>query len=92
MYVLNKQPPNMQIWLSSPMSGPKRYDWVVIGESMHEKEGAGHGSWVYLRDGSSLASLLKKELGIDVESEDFAAESVGVHDKGGQHDQSYGKT
>lgn len=27
-YVLNKQPPNKQIWLSSPKSGPKRYDYV----------------------------------------------------------------
>ncbi|KAI4115843.1 MAG: hypothetical protein LQ345_003640 [Seirophora villosa] len=27
-YVLNKQPPNKQIWLSSPISGPKRYDYV----------------------------------------------------------------
>ncbi|KAL8678818.1 MAG: hypothetical protein Q9186_004842 [Xanthomendoza sp. 1 TL-2023] len=29
-YVLNKQPPNKQIWLSSPISGPKRYDYVLI--------------------------------------------------------------
>lgn len=26
-YVLNKQPPNQQIWLSSPFSGPRRFDW-----------------------------------------------------------------
>lgn len=25
-YVLNKQTPNKQIWLSSPVSGPYRYD------------------------------------------------------------------
>ncbi|CAI5441089.1 unnamed protein product [Caenorhabditis angaria] len=25
-YVINKQSPNKQIWLSSPISGPKRYD------------------------------------------------------------------
>lgn len=24
-YVINKQPPNKQIWLSSPVSGPDRY-------------------------------------------------------------------
>ena len=65
-YVLNKQPPNKQIWLSSPISGPKRYDWVVTGESMHQKEGSGTGEWVYLRDGSSLSSLLRKEIGIEV--------------------------
>jgi len=26
-YVLNKQSPNRQIWLSSPISGPKRYNF-----------------------------------------------------------------
>ena len=25
--VLNKQPPNQQIWLSSPFSGPRRFEW-----------------------------------------------------------------
>ncbi|CAK3896878.1 Frataxin, mitochondrial [Lecanosticta acicola] len=63
-YVLNKQPPNKQIWISSPISGPKRYDWVLSGESMHQKEGSGNGEWVYLRDGTDLTSLLHKELGI----------------------------
>ncbi|KZT58454.1 Frataxin [Calocera cornea HHB12733] len=28
-YVINKQPPNQQIWLSSPYSGPKRYDYSL---------------------------------------------------------------
>jgi frataxin len=32
-YVLNKQPPNKQIWLSSPISGPKRFDWTVQGKA-----------------------------------------------------------
>lgn len=32
-YVLNKQPPNKQVWLSSPVSGPKRYDWVATAEA-----------------------------------------------------------
>ncbi len=26
-YVINKQTPNRQIWMSSPLSGPVRYDW-----------------------------------------------------------------
>ena len=34
---------------------------------MHQKEGSGSGDWVYLRDGTSLTQLLKKELGIDVD-------------------------
>ncbi|KAL2424382.1 hypothetical protein ABEF95_009423 [Exophiala dermatitidis] len=77
-YVINKQPPNKQIWLSSPISGPKRYDWVALGPGQHEKEdstveagdnGAG-GRWVYLRDGSSLSELLKKELGVEITKHD----------------------
>lgn len=46
-YVLNKQGPNKQIWLSSPVSGPKRYDF--IGEQ-----------WVY--KGQTLTSLVTNEL------------------------------
>jgi len=68
--VLNKQPPNKQIWLSSPISGPKRFDWVVAQESMNFKEGSGQGDWVYLRDGSSLTDIIRKELGVDVGVDD----------------------
>ncbi|XP_040897289.1 frataxin, mitochondrial [Toxotes jaculatrix] len=50
-YVINKQTPNRQIWLSSPTSGPKRYDWT--GEN-----------WVYTHDGFSLHQLLSKEFSI----------------------------
>ncbi|KAL7391446.1 hypothetical protein ABVT39_009306 [Epinephelus coioides] len=50
-YVINKQTPNRQIWLSSPTSGPKRYDWT--GER-----------WVYTHDGMSLHQLLSKEFSI----------------------------
>uniref|UniRef100_A0A673V2G1 Frataxin, mitochondrial n=1 Tax=Suricata suricatta TaxID=37032 RepID=A0A673V2G1_SURSU len=48
-YVINKQTPYKQIWLSSPFSGPKCYDWT--GES-----------WVYVHDGVSLNELLATEL------------------------------
>ncbi|ERF70510.1 hypothetical protein EPUS_07367 [Endocarpon pusillum Z07020] len=74
-YVLNKQPPNRQIWISSPMSGPKRYDWVWMqGEGQDQKEGTGMdvegdlrgGQWVYLRDGATLSDLLKKELDVQM--------------------------
>jgi len=51
-YVINKQPPNKQIWLSSPTSGPKRYDYVP------EKD-----QWIYLRESGSLGQLLNEELG-----------------------------
>ncbi|KAF8203285.1 Frataxin [Pholiota molesta] len=50
-YVINKQPPNKQIWLSSPLSGPKRYD--------HNDE---TGEWFYARDGHTFDGLLTEEL------------------------------
>ncbi|KAF2090250.1 Frataxin [Saccharata proteae CBS 121410] len=65
-YVLNKQPPNRQIWLSSPITGPKRFDWVIQGEGMTQKEDGGVGDWIYLRDGTSLTDLIRKELGVDL--------------------------
>jgi frataxin len=48
-YVINKQTPNKQIWLSSPFSGPKRYDFI-------------NDTWIYKHDGISLHSLLNNEL------------------------------
>ncbi|CAD6587200.1 MAG: Mitochondrial chaperone Frataxin [Cyphobasidiales sp. Tagirdzhanova-0007] len=50
-YVINKQPPNKQIWLSSPTSGPKRYDWSSTEET-----------WFYARDNSKMIELLQQEL------------------------------
>ena len=29
-FVINKQTPNRQIWLSSPFSGPARFDFVSL--------------------------------------------------------------
>ncbi|KAI3394719.1 hypothetical protein diail_2305 [Diaporthe ilicicola] len=65
-YVINKQPPNKQIWLSSPISGPKRYDYVISGEGQSQKEDTAVGHWVYIRDGSTLGELFLKELNIDL--------------------------
>ncbi|CAF0734866.1 unnamed protein product [Brachionus calyciflorus] len=48
-YVINKQTPNLQIWLSSPVSGPKRFDFI-------------DNTWIYKRTGESLHELLAKEL------------------------------
>ncbi|KAH8677844.1 Frataxin-like domain-containing protein [Xylariales sp. PMI_506] len=66
-YVINKQPPNKQIWLSSPISGPKRFDWVVVSEDQSSKQDTATGGWVYLRDGTFLSELLYKETGVDLE-------------------------
>lgn len=66
-YVINKQPPNKQIWLSSPKSGPKRYDYVVYGESQSQKEDTAVGDWVYLRDGTTMNDLFVEELDINLD-------------------------
>jgi len=50
-YVINKQPPNKQIWFSSPFSGPKRYDYSVSKDE-----------WLYARDGKAMSDLLEDEL------------------------------
>jgi len=50
-YVINKQPPNRQIWLSSPVSGPKRFNFDSTT-----------GQWVDSRDGELLETLLNGEL------------------------------
>lgn len=50
-YVINKQTPNRQIWLSSPVSGPARFDWD-----------AKNHCWVYRRTKSEMLRLLEKEL------------------------------
>lgn len=55
-YVINKQPANKQIWLSSPVSGPNRYD--LVG-----------GKWITLRDGLLLTDLLEMEVSLALEQE-----------------------
>lgn len=66
-YVLNKQPPNKQIWLSSPISGPKRYDWCISGDGQSDKEDTAAGRWVYARDQSTLDELILEEIGVDLQ-------------------------
>eukprot|EP01147_Barroeca_monosierra_P009630 gene9630-1851_t len=51
-YVINKQTPNKQIWLSSPTTGPKRYDW-----------NSDRKTWVYSHDNVALDTRLEDELG-----------------------------
>ncbi|KAK9092274.1 hypothetical protein Syun_027185 [Stephania yunnanensis] len=50
-YVLNKQTPNRQLWLSSPVSGPSRFDWDQNSEA-----------WVYRRTKVNLLQLFESEL------------------------------
>ncbi|CAL9759193.1 unnamed protein product [Musa acuminata subsp. burmannicoides] len=51
-YVINKQTPNRQIWLSSPVSGPSRFDWDAMSKT-----------WVYRRTMANLFQLLEEEVG-----------------------------
>lgn len=48
-YIINKQPPTKQIWLSSPISGPKRFDYH-------------NNSWICLRDNIKLCDVLESEM------------------------------
>jgi len=52
-YVLNKQTPNRQIWFSSPVSGPKRYDYTIQD---------GNVIWLDARDKHRLDQHLFTEL------------------------------
>ncbi|XP_058210712.1 frataxin, mitochondrial [Rhododendron vialii] len=50
-YVVNKQTPNRQIWMSSPLSGPSRFDWDRDAQA-----------WIYRRTKSNLFQVLESEL------------------------------
>ena len=50
-YVINKQSPNQQIWLSSPVSGPARFDFCPKKKT-----------WIYGHTGETLHGLLNKEI------------------------------
>lgn len=58
-YVINKQTPNKQIWLSSPLSGPKRFDFVLPSSKESDKR---HGYWIYKHSGVTLHELLDNEI------------------------------
>ncbi|KAJ2507387.1 Mitochondrial matrix iron chaperone [Coemansia sp. RSA 2049] len=50
-YVINKQPPNKQIWISSPVSGPERFDYDYA-----KKE------WFCRHTKETLGTLLNREI------------------------------
>ncbi|KER24777.1 hypothetical protein T265_07662 [Opisthorchis viverrini] len=56
-YIINRQAPNKQLWLSSPRSGPKRYDFIRSRDE-----------WVYRHDGTALHELLAHEISDIVKS------------------------
>lgn len=50
-YVLNIQRPNMQLWLSSPVSGPQRFEFDTQTNN-----------WENIRNGKELLSILNEEI------------------------------
>ncbi|KAJ1753849.1 Mitochondrial matrix iron chaperone [Coemansia sp. RSA 1821] len=50
-YVINKQPPNRQIWISSPISGPERFDYQTDRDA-----------WICRKTSDTLGELLQREL------------------------------
>lgn len=58
--MINKQPPNQQIWLSSPFSGPARFSYAPEGAA--EMEDGAPARWFYARDGVTLGALLDGEI------------------------------
>jgi frataxin len=58
-WVLNKQTPNKQIWWSSPISGPRRYEYVLSGDI---GGGTDFSSWRSTKDGTSLIDTLREEM------------------------------
>lgn len=68
-YVINKQPPNKQIWLSSPLRCARCRNFCVFnilltpcsGPKRYDYDSA-HSQWVYARDGHTFDGLLTKEL------------------------------
>ena len=49
-YVINKQGPNMQVWLSSPISGPQRFEYDLDKEQ-----------WIQIRSNEEIIDLLQRE-------------------------------
>ena len=50
-WVINKQTPNRQLWWSSPLSGPRRYEYEPTGGTQNEEEYAAIRAWKYLKEG-----------------------------------------
>jgi frataxin len=62
-WVLNKQTPNRQIWWSSPISGPRRYEFVIASD-------AENGNWAYTRREGGIENASKDILHSAIEDED----------------------
>lgn len=59
-YVINKQPPNQQIWLSSPTAGPFRFDYA---HPTSDASGNHKGEWFSIKEANEVRmwDLLREE-------------------------------
>lgn len=73
-WVVNKQSPNQQLWLSSPVSGPKRFEYSYNSEIGSVRVDALPmrlcANWRCTRSGEALLAVLQRELlekvGLDI--------------------------
>ena len=61
-YVLNKQRPNRQVWLSSPISGPRRFELSARNSVENDDDKSVAGDWCDIRNNESLTGVLECEL------------------------------
>jgi iron donor protein CyaY len=71
-YVLNLQRPNKQIWFSSPLSGPQRFE-LFISNVNKEKE------WLNKRTFISLKKLLSEELTLLMDGKTNKNYTINLH-------------
>ena len=78
-WVINKQTPNRQLWWSSPVSGPRRYEYTYnneIKQLVHNMKHVSACNWTHTRstnNDSNLFTDLKDELlkvtGVDISAQ-----------------------
>jgi len=64
-WVINKQTPNRQLWWSSPLSGPRRYELVQQGEAEAKSTPSTQRKkewWKNTRDDTDLLDALRTEM------------------------------
>jgi frataxin len=67
-YVINIQRPNLQIWLSSPYSGPQRFEFNAESEK-----------WINIRNGRSLLEILNEEINSILEENNIKDKLILKH-------------
>mmetsp|Transcript_12171 Transcript_12171/g.17618 ORF Transcript_12171/g.17618 Transcript_12171/m.17618 type:complete len:252 (+) Transcript_12171:20-775(+) len=78
-WVLNKQTPNRQIWWSSPLSGPRRYEYALRNTNNDvDEDDEEMGVWVYTRRAGGSEGAPVGEL-MDDGNNEWVEEDTLVH-------------